>query len=136
MDCQFNGFHRISDCTIGDFWGDRQFKYQHETGLSVLVVHNQRIMKLIDKSKIIIKPIHWNDFIQHNHNYYWTNYKLIRYMPMRKICLYALSKGYDKLAKNMISSWTLAGLILRIYLKINGLFRKKYLKKQFDYVIH
>ena len=63
LDCQFTGYNRVSDCTIGDFWGDEKFKNQHKEGLSVIIVHNERIFKLLNKSEIEFKRISFEEFI-------------------------------------------------------------------------
>lgn len=134
LDCQFTGYNRVSDCTIGDFWGDEKFKDQHKEGLSVIIVHNERIFKLLNKSEIEFKRISFEDFIQNNHNYYWTHYPEIRHFFSRKKALDALREGNTKLASKLLQPNSFAGIFMRIYLKCNFIFRKysliKFLKKQ------
>lgn len=134
LDCQFTGYNRVSDCTIGDFWGDEKFKNQHKEGLSVIIVHNERIFKLLNKSEIEFKRISFEDFIHNNHNYYWTHYPEIRHFFSRKKALDALREGNTKLASKLLQPNSFAGIFMRIYLKCNFIFRKysliKFLKKQ------
>lgn len=134
LDCQFTGNNRVSDCTIGDFWGDEKFKNQHKEGLSVIIVHNERIFKLLNKSEIEFKRISFEDFIHNNHNYYWTHYPEIRHFFSRKKALDALREGNTKFASKLLQPNSFAGIFMRIYLKCNFIFRKysliKFLKKQ------
>lgn len=121
LDCKFTGFHRMSDCTIGDFWGDQRFKEQHAKGLSVLVVHTDKIKALMEDANMEIKPISWNELIINNHNIQWTHYPKIRHFFSRKKALNALRNNKYAIANRQINPWTLPGLFLRLYLKINKL---------------
>lgn len=136
LDCQFTGNFRVSDCTIGDFWGDEKFKNQHNEGLSVIIIHNKRIFQLLNKSEIEIKPIRFEDFLYHNHNYYWTRYPEIRYFFSRKKALDALREENTKVVAKLIHPNSFAGIFMRIYLKCNFIFRKysliTFLKNQRD----
>lgn len=129
LDCKFTGLHRLSDCTIGDFWGDKRFTSQHSEGVSVLAVHNPRICELLNESKLELSPITWNEVVDHNHNFYWTHYPLIRKFPSRKIALKAMQNDNFPLAMKQMHPKTIPGLLLRIYLKINEIQRRKYFTK-------
>jgi len=65
-DCRFNGAHRKSDITIGDYWGDTQFTQEHKKGLSVVVVHTKKGETLLRKSDIEYHEIEWDNFLFHN----------------------------------------------------------------------
>lgn len=43
-DCSFKGFKRVSDLTIGDFWGLERFKpdFVDQYGISLLLVHSEK----------------------------------------------------------------------------------------------
>ena len=121
LDCKFTGFHRISDCTIGDFWGDESFKQQHREGLSVFIAHNDRIMSLAKEANMEMVHVAWKEVIAFNRNVYWTHYPLIRYLFSRKKALNAMqNKDYKAVAKE-INPWSISGLLLRVYLKLNTL---------------
>lgn len=45
--CQFAGVNRMSDVTIGDYWGVKDFPEQHHNGVSAIVVHNERAEELL-----------------------------------------------------------------------------------------
>lgn len=123
LDCKFTGFHRNSDCTIGDFWGDETFQEQHYAGLSVCIVHSDRLLSLIKESYIEIKPVSWKEVATNNHNIYWTHYPLIRYFFSRKKALLALQRKEYKTVAKQISPWSCSGSLLRLYLKLNNLHR-------------
>lgn len=92
LDCQFVGLHRLSDCTIGDFWGDDTFKEQHREGLSLLMIHNNRLWSLIKEAGIETKAVTWANAVAENRNIYWTHYPFIRHLYSRKKALHALRR--------------------------------------------
>lgn len=65
-DCKFNGAHRKSDLTIGDYWGDTDYPEQHAQGISVVVVHSEKGKEILEKSEIEAHEIEWNNFLMHN----------------------------------------------------------------------
>ena len=68
LDCHFNGFHRPSDATIGDFWGDTRFSEQHAHGLSVIVTHSERLNHAGAMAYLHTEPITWQELIARNQN--------------------------------------------------------------------
>ena len=65
-DCQFNGAHRKSDITIGDYWGDTKYLEQHKGGLSIAVSHTSKGAALLDKANIEIHEVEWDTFLRNN----------------------------------------------------------------------
>lgn len=68
--CQFAGINRLSDFTIGDFWGATEYKEQHQDGLSLLVAHNDKANNLLKenlKLYLEIHPVEPNSAIQYNY---------------------------------------------------------------------
>lgn len=128
LDCKFNGRTRISDATIGDYWGDREFSDQHKKGLSVMILHNDRLLPIITEAQIILTPTPLHTIIEGNHNVDWTHYPLIRHMPMRRMALNAMRRGDFSKAQHYMSPGTFPGLLLRLYLKANAIMRKFSLK--------
>lgn len=59
--CQFKGYHRISDITIGDFWGiwDIAPEMNDNRGTSVVLVQTKKGVELWERinSRLIIKPV-------------------------------------------------------------------------------
>lgn len=69
-DCNFNGVTRVSDITLGDYWGV-QYKYKHladNKGISLVLVNSNQGEKILDniKSKIYIEPTDLDYAIQNN----------------------------------------------------------------------
>lgn len=64
--CQYNGAHRKSDLTIGDYWGDKDFLEEHVNGLSVTVVHSEEGNNLLKLADIECYEIEWGNFLMHN----------------------------------------------------------------------
>lgn len=124
LDCHYNGVNRVSDITIGDFWGNCPHPEQHNKGVSAIVVHNERIMKLIQESCLEIAQTDISTIIEGNHNLMWTKYPMLRRMPMRAKALEALRHDDTKSLNKYIGSHTIPGLILRVYLKLNNLQRR------------
>ncbi len=129
LDCKFTGFHRISDCTIGDFWGDKRFMEQHSNGLSVLIIHDKRIMDIIHDTDIEMNQVAWKEIVAHNPNLYWTHQPLIQYFRSRKTALQAMKRDDYVKPLRQIKPWSVSGLFLRSYLKANTIHRNLLYKK-------
>lgn len=66
LNCCFAIPCRKSDLTVMDFWGDTNFKKEHFKGLSVAVTHTNKGSQLLNRAKIISRPIKWIDFLPFN----------------------------------------------------------------------
>lgn len=66
--CGFNGSHRASDFTIGDLWGDEDYKEQHAKGLSLVIAHNEMAKSLLENMHdyLTISPADKVKAISHN----------------------------------------------------------------------
>jgi coenzyme F420-reducing hydrogenase beta subunit len=64
--CRYVGAHRMSDITIGDYWGDVEYMDQHKNGLSVAVAHTEKALTVLMDSDLEIHPISWDTFLMHN----------------------------------------------------------------------
>lgn len=71
-DCQYCKTDRISDFTMGDFWGiDKVFKnYSYKEGVSLLLVRSKKAKELIEsvKDKIDIFPAELDAVVKYNPN--------------------------------------------------------------------
>lgn len=45
--CSFAGAHRMSDFTIGDYWGCKRFEEQLFNGVSVMIIHSAKAKQLL-----------------------------------------------------------------------------------------
>lgn len=129
LDCQFNGFHRPSDATIGDFWGDTRFREQHEQGLSVLVVHSQRLNDVIQNSSLHIEPISWQELVKFNPNVYWSHHPYILNTYTRKRIFRKLCAGNEDSVVRIFEGSLIKRLEDRIFHSRNEQKRKTYLKQ-------
>lgn len=103
LDCQFNGVHRASDCTIGDFWGIECTQKEEEKGVSALLVHSKRFSDLLETCEIIMNPVQWTDIAPRNPNLYFSHIPAVRRFISRKILFHALRTENDKLAQKILA---------------------------------
>lgn len=129
MDCKFTGFNRITDCTIGDFWGTDKFKDEHFNGLSSFIIHNDRILKLLSQSEIVYHRIEWDEITKSNKNIFWTSYPRLRRLPSRLLSKFAI-KHYNKSLISRLTrydSWL--NIDMRLYLRKVETLKQKFYKK-------
>ena len=65
-DCRFASIHRVSDLTIGDFWGCGYWPEEEPKGISVAVIHNEAIESELSQAGLITNPVTWKDFLPYN----------------------------------------------------------------------
>ena len=133
LDCKFNGFHRVCDCTIGDFWGDERFQEQHHEGLSVIVFHTDRLKELLVESTLRLSEISWNELIKCNPCYYWSHYPYLQRSISRNIALHNMKKVdiHKSVLLNIIYS-LLSKMELGLYYRINSKKKVSLLKRVFN----
>lgn len=71
--CKFSGINRVTDFTIGDFWGVEKIlpkKDEYDNGVSVFLVNSKKAKKIfLDISKNInFREINLEDAFKYNHN--------------------------------------------------------------------
>ena len=66
--CQYAGLHRMSDLTIGDYWGVKDFREEHYNGISVIISHNPNTTGLLNEMRafLSIKPVPIEGIVCHN----------------------------------------------------------------------
>ena len=129
FDCQFNGFHRGCDATIGDFWGDTRFAEQHNNGLSVLIIHSSRIQTIIHQSLLHTEPITWKELVGSNPNVYWSHHPYLIKSLTRKRVFKKLRDGKEISAKRILDDSLLKRVETFVFLRRNELERKSYLSR-------
>lgn len=69
-ECKFKGFPRISDITLGDFWGIDKVDatLEQNLGTSLIMINSKKGEKFFEevKNKLVIKPFHVEDIIPGN----------------------------------------------------------------------
>lgn len=66
--CQFAGVNRMSNFTIGDYWGVKDYKEQHHKGVSAIIAHNERAVEFLKAcdSYLEVKEADLKDILSHN----------------------------------------------------------------------
>lgn len=65
-ECPFAKGHRMSDITIGDYWGNTKYPEQNAKGVSVAIVHTDKGKQALRDSDLEIHEIGWRDFLYRN----------------------------------------------------------------------
>ena len=82
--CRFNGTKRLSDFTIGDLWGDKDFLIEHTKGVSLIIAHNNSSEKLlIDASDYIFTSLIDKKYAIYNNPRICKGKSYKQYMPER-----------------------------------------------------
>ena len=132
-DCQFNGFHRASDATIGDFWGDQRFQEQHHNGLSVLTTHSERLLDYLKEAPLHTEPVAWADNVKSNPCFYWSHYPYMRKTYKRKQFFRHLRAGDEQGALQVLGHNNLISRIeTRLYQRGNEKEREAYLQQMLN----
>lgn len=64
--CPFAKGHRMSDITIGDFWGNSKYPEQNAKGVSVAIAHTEKGKQALQSAELEIYEINWRDFLFKN----------------------------------------------------------------------
>lgn len=121
-DCQFAGVERLSDMTIGDYWGSTSERQE-----SVAIVHTEKGRQLLKKlDNVKSYPIDWR-FLNHNYRCVvgksYNNRRLQRiFLPwiFRRLSYTSLCGLYGCTFKNPF--WTIVFIYNRIVCKIQRFF--------------
>lgn len=65
-DCPFAKGHRMSDITIGDYWGNTLYPEQNKKGVSVAITHTEKGKRALQSSELELHEIGWRDFLLRN----------------------------------------------------------------------
>lgn len=123
-DCKFVGLSRCSDLTIGDFWGDVNFKDQHHDGLSVVMVHTSKGDSLLRESDISCRMVPIKDAIKHNMPFV-NGVKYAGYNPFRILMNFCYKRfSYDQII-NIYKGKGILGTIYRIAMYSLNLLQNK-----------
>lgn len=110
-DCKFAYSNRKSDLTLGDLWGDKDFRDQHSEGVSAIIVHTSNGEKILDKADISLHKINPEKVLLHNDKIF--NGKNIKgYLPERIMLGKLLPKlSYSSLMKVYASDFKVSDLL-------------------------
>lgn len=83
--CPFkDGLQRLSDITLGDFWGAKRFNEQKTKGLSLAIVHTIKGHRLFKSSDLHKEEISWEECLPKNKDYFYRR-NLFKYHPLRRL---------------------------------------------------
>lgn len=124
LDCSFAGIYRMSDCTIGDFWGVKVDEDEERKGVSALLVHSARFMEFLGSCDIILTPVTCREIASGNSSLYFTHSPAVRYFLSRKIFLSALRSGKYLFAQRILDL-PIFSLEQKIYNRLQARLKQK-----------
>ena len=65
-ECPFAKAHRKTNITIGDLWDYSKFFEEHAKGISMVLIHDEIGMKLLEKSDLFFEEIDWKSTLLKN----------------------------------------------------------------------
>ena len=93
--CQYCHISRISDFTIGDFWGGDFSIEDKKQGVSLVLCHNEKFMKtLLEIPTIDIEKVKWKDCLCYNPRIYCGR-RFIQWVIPRSILKYIWKSNYN-----------------------------------------
>ena len=99
--CQFTGVSRMSDFTIGDYWGVKDYQEQHHKGVSAIIAHSERAIEFLKNCTPFLetREADISDILAHNKRLGKTKDR--RYLlPERRLMATAFRKlSYKTLCK-------------------------------------
>ncbi len=135
--CHFSCASRLSDLTIGDYWGINEFKEQHNDGVSAVIVHTSKGEKLMSNSNITRNRALLEDIAKFNsrlldgksifikyhlaRKFYPTAFRFLPYKTLKKL-YYASNSKYLIPYKG----------VLFILNKLDSYFRKYRVEKKYN----
>lgn len=129
-DCKFVGSNRISDFTIGDLWGDKEFPQEHFKGLSLVIIHNKNAFELLNGMKDYLSFSECDQGQAMKTNFRLVNGKNVRKHTVERRYLPSIFShfNYKQLKKiyandyPIYSPWMVLKTGRYLYLKLCGMF--------------
>lgn len=135
-ECKYVGAHRQSDITIGDYWGDTKFVSEHKKGLSIAILHSQKIKSLLLESNVEIHEVGWKEFLLHNTRMVYGINEQGKSIRRKRLAMSIKNDSYDKFVIDYANGapltqpyYLIRKLIGYFSGRINTLKRRIYIKK-------
>lgn len=108
--CPYASTDRVSDITIGDYWGIEKIhpNFDDNKGISLVILNNERGKKIFEciKNDVLYVETSLRDCIQHNlehptkrpkeYEYFWNDYKTYGFKyVIKKYCNYNKEENYS-----------------------------------------
>ena len=134
--CPFATLSRPVDISLGDFWGVRSWPEQHEKGISLIIVHSEKGLDLLRRTKgLETHPATWELALPLNPRIYNGKNMMGRF-PLRSFLVQALKylpyplliKLYGNIIPRALFWWWPYKFVLITYLKIASQIKRVRLK--------
>lgn len=100
LNCRFAYAKRKADITMGDFWGDTDFKEQHHAGISLAIVHTSEGLELMNRSDLTMHRSTWEKILKVNYRMVHGEFGFLKYHPARICYIWLFNHcSYDTLLK-------------------------------------
>lgn len=122
--CKFVGKKRLSDYTIGDLWGDKDFPKEHYKGLSLVIAHNKKADDMLKSMQSYLQTELCDENRATKINFRLVNGHNVKQYTLERKYLSSLFKrcSYNTLKKiyandyKTFSPWMLLKIVRKIYL--------------------
>ncbi|MBN1990359.1 MAG: Coenzyme F420 hydrogenase/dehydrogenase, beta subunit C-terminal domain [Bacteroidales bacterium] len=127
--CTFSTLPRVSDITLADYWGIKDWENEWEKGVSLVIVNNEKGRQLLNNPNIVKHPTEWDKCLPKNPRIYNCKnlHSLLSYSNRLNFILktFPYSVNYFLLSAR-ISNKNLIWLPYKILVKIIGAIVKFY----------
>jgi ferredoxin len=117
--CSFKGINRNTDITMGDFWGikNEEPEFYDKDGVSVLLLHNEKAIKLIGdvKDKIVSKEIDVQEITRNNPSLIEASQKSI----MRDLFFFDMRRGVNHAIEGILNPNKLQKVRNKVYRSVH-----------------
>jgi len=117
--CEFNGFNRCSDITIGDFWGVEKFypELYNEMGVSLIIANTEKGLRMIGEARGLEKApeVELNNSVKYN-TAYWGSVERNKYRDafIQALDKMPFDKAVNKYVKKIKTRKRIASYVYRI----------------------
>ena len=130
--CQFAKANRRTDITIGDLWDYTILPHEHKNGISMVIVHSENGMNMINKSSVVIDRIEWKGALLHNKRTVCGQQHI--YFPRKKLNQFFNNMSHQKFKKLYTITMNVADVDLFIF-RLYRYFREKSLSERNNRII-
>ena len=125
--CNFAYAHRLSDCTIADYWSATKDENASQ-GVSLLLAHSEQGEQLLSESSIAKESVQWSDFLPNNpkivvRNIPWFN----RFERKHLSQLHSILPTYwfKSIYSSSFYKWDVLSIMIAVYRKLRAIAEHK-----------
>lgn len=115
-ECKYARIERVGDITLGDSWGSELEKKEQKKGISLILCQNQKGMKLINQSELMLLDVDLQKAVASNHQLKYPSKK----NKNRNVFFELLSSGhsFNKIIKKLYFKMYIKQMIKRVLLSM------------------